>query len=53
MEGDRTNLLNCRGDKGTKIHDFNDVVSSLKPLDYVRQFVNQKDYNMLLALSFK
>ncbi|CAG2188882.1 unnamed protein product [Mytilus edulis] len=34
IEGDRTNLLNCRGDKGTKIHDFNDVVSSLKPLDY-------------------
>lgn len=34
MEGDRTNLLDCRGDKGTKIHDFNDVVSSLKPLNY-------------------
>ncbi|CAC5425282.1 CRYB [Mytilus coruscus] len=33
MEGDRTNLLSCKGDKDTKIHDFNDVVSSLKPWD--------------------
>ncbi|CAC5425283.1 CRYB [Mytilus coruscus] len=34
MEGDRTNLLSCNGDKDTKIHDFNEVVSSLKPWNF-------------------
>lgn len=37
MEGDRTNLV--RGtptDKDTKVHEFNDSLSSLKPLDFVR-----------------
>ncbi|XP_063397299.1 epidermal differentiation-specific protein-like [Mytilus trossulus] len=35
MEGDRTNLV--RGtptDKDTKVHEFNDSLSSLKPLDF-------------------
>lgn len=41
VEGDRVNLAGGQKDKDTKIFDFNDSVSSLKPLDFVRIFLTR------------
>lgn len=38
VEGDRVNLVAGQKDKDTKIFDFNNRVSSLKPLEFVRIF---------------